>query len=591
MDVAAGNPSAMMGPAERARSLGLQSNGKGGYIDPGSGQVVAQTVNGELVFYSQNRATGGAVSDSSGGAALVSDTPSWADPVTGMVTTPPGKPEGPEELAAVPDSVPAKAPHGYNSFMVQQKQQMYMQADAERNMQGVPGDMEMGGDAPEQPIGDAGMVPGMGGLAGMQQEDKEIPTNPLDRIRAAGEARKGDYSPAGLAKANNVLGGVPMTAQMRSQNYRQTFTQQKAAQKQVNSIKNPAPQQEENPQNEIRTKLLQAITNARGGEGRKKGAGVNNLSEEDLNSFEKYVKEGPQNERIELSDEDYEWAKNEINKSLKADPNFKGAIGTYIRKLKNKGSPHADLITEDRGDRVLRSYLENLGQSAIDGSPLPMSESDLDHFLALAMGGTDTGENWRWLPTRFNNFKKDFEDNELLERIKKQRERDPLDADLKKKEQALRNLVRGDMRESFKSRGWEHVNRADLMEKKGAVGLQYMKALANAAGIPTTTTEGVKPGSRASNRSRTLAELRDEIIEKLEIPEKHDMEAWDTALFDTLQKLEDERSEVDSLNREKIKRNRDKKKAMKEEHSQYTLNFLDFIANARTALKCDTINN
>ena len=58
MDVDPGNPSAMQGPAERARSLGLQSNGRGGYIDPNSGQVVAQTVNGELVFYSQNRSIG-----------------------------------------------------------------------------------------------------------------------------------------------------------------------------------------------------------------------------------------------------------------------------------------------------------------------------------------------------------------------------------------------------------------------------------------------------------------------------------------------------------------------------------------------------
>ena len=45
-----GNPSAALGPAERARQLGLQSNGKGGYIDPGTGQVVARTVNNELVL-------------------------------------------------------------------------------------------------------------------------------------------------------------------------------------------------------------------------------------------------------------------------------------------------------------------------------------------------------------------------------------------------------------------------------------------------------------------------------------------------------------------------------------------------------------
>ena len=86
-----GNPSAAMGPAERARSLGLQSNGKGGYIDPNTGQVVARTVNNELVFYDSNRATGGAISDGDGGAALTQAQPSWADPLTGMLTTPPSK--------------------------------------------------------------------------------------------------------------------------------------------------------------------------------------------------------------------------------------------------------------------------------------------------------------------------------------------------------------------------------------------------------------------------------------------------------------------------------------------------------------------
>ena len=36
-------------PATRAKQLGLQSNGKGGYVDPQTGQIVARTVNNELV--------------------------------------------------------------------------------------------------------------------------------------------------------------------------------------------------------------------------------------------------------------------------------------------------------------------------------------------------------------------------------------------------------------------------------------------------------------------------------------------------------------------------------------------------------------
>ena len=105
-----GNPTpaaSAMKPADRAASMGLQSNGKGGYVDPQSGQTVARTVNNELVFYDQGPG-GGAVSDGAGGQALAQDTPSWQDPVTGLVITPPAKPESPQELAAIPDPVPAQ---------------------------------------------------------------------------------------------------------------------------------------------------------------------------------------------------------------------------------------------------------------------------------------------------------------------------------------------------------------------------------------------------------------------------------------------------------------------------------------------------
>ena len=59
-----------MSPAERAQQLGLQSDGSGGYIDPESGQVVARTVNGELVFYDNRGASGGVVTDGEGGQKL-----------------------------------------------------------------------------------------------------------------------------------------------------------------------------------------------------------------------------------------------------------------------------------------------------------------------------------------------------------------------------------------------------------------------------------------------------------------------------------------------------------------------------------------
>ena len=163
-----GNPTGTgnVSPAERARQLGLQSDGSGGYIDPDSGQVVARTVNNELVFYDNRGATGGVVSDGAGGEQLANAQPSWSDPKTGMLTTPPAQPESPEELAAVPDATPAVAPMGYNDFMKKKKEQAYANPEPEEQEQPA----EMGGGIPQM-SGEIGGDMGLGDAGGMMGED------------------------------------------------------------------------------------------------------------------------------------------------------------------------------------------------------------------------------------------------------------------------------------------------------------------------------------------------------------------------------------------------------------------------------------
>ena len=171
MQMDQGNPTPAAGamkPADRAASMGLQSNGKGGYVDPQSGQVVARTVNNELVFYDQ-RPGGGATSDGAGGQALAQDTPSWQDPVTGLVVTPPAKPESPAELAAIPDPTPAQSPHGYNEFIMQRKMMAYAQAkqDSEQAAANPP---------PPEYDGDDEMDMGVP-VGASQQADAMMPEN------------------------------------------------------------------------------------------------------------------------------------------------------------------------------------------------------------------------------------------------------------------------------------------------------------------------------------------------------------------------------------------------------------------------------
>ena len=181
-----GNPTGTgtISPAERARQLGLQSDGSGGYVDPESGQVVARTVNNELVFYDNRGATGGVVSDGAGGQQLANAQPSWSDPKTGMLTTPPAQPESPEELAAVPDATPAVAPMGYNDFMKKKKEQAYANPEPEEQEQPA----EMGGGIPQM-SGMMGGDMGMGDAGGMMGEEVYSYDNESLRKRVTPEVK------------------------------------------------------------------------------------------------------------------------------------------------------------------------------------------------------------------------------------------------------------------------------------------------------------------------------------------------------------------------------------------------------------------
>jgi hypothetical protein len=165
-----GNPAVGSSPAERARQLGLQSDGSGSYIDPETGEVVARTVNGELVFYDNRGLSGGAVTDGAGGQELANAQPTWSDPMTGLAITPPANPDSPFEKGAIPDAIPAAAPAGYDSFMNQTKMRMYGQQqqvnathDVNNPMQAAPA----GGINPIQPDGNVDQGPG--GMPGMAE--------------------------------------------------------------------------------------------------------------------------------------------------------------------------------------------------------------------------------------------------------------------------------------------------------------------------------------------------------------------------------------------------------------------------------------
>ena len=548
-----GNPTGtgMMSPADRARQLGLQSDGSGGYIDPKTGEVVAKTVNGELVFYDKRGASGGVVADGSGGEQLTQSQPSWSDPRTGMITTPPAQPESPEELAAVPDATPATSPAGYSDFMKKKKDLAYAEPEEMEN----PGDMEGG-------------IPAMAGMIGGDMGFGD-----------AGGAMGEDYTPQDLQQRSTSTPEkqVPPERRMLDLKNKAMAKPKPEVQPEVKPEVKPEVQPEVKPEggpspepNEKEMKRREQLTTALQGlinsPERKKGAGANDLSDEDITKFVDYINNGSKVEKVPVTEEEMIFA----NKYLK--DNLGKKWSGLQNRLKGKGDPEAARKVVARAQEVLKSYLENLGQSSIDGTPLAFSESELDHVMSLDNGGLDQGDNWAWLPKRFNQVKGALSDQDLLDKLQKMRAVDPRDKQLKQQEKSLVNKMRGDWKERYQSAGWDDLNQGDIRAATGAQGLQQLKALAEVAGVSYYKDRGVTRSSGRAGGGTQLGveELQDRLIDQLMIPEKADFDAWDETLFATLQELEDGRSDLAGAKKVRAAEKRAEKKKAKMKESVYS---------------------
>ena len=536
--------SGSLSPAERAKQLGLQSNGKGGYIDPKTGQVVARTINNELVFYS-SAPGGGAVSDGSGGSAMANPSTAWQDPITGLMITPPSKAETPNEIAAIPDPVPAQAPAGYNQFIQQQKHDTYRD-DAEARAQ-----QEMQPPAPQEaPMG--GMSMPEAPMPAMAQEDY----TPGDLLK-----RSGGMGPPSFSELRDKMNALKQPQQQQQAPAPQAQPQQAAPQQQQQS---PAPEPEMSPEDregDRKRQLIGALQNLVATPERMRGAGANAMSREDAEAFMKYINEGPQNQRIPLQDGELDYAMSYLKE------NYKDRWNSLQSRLKGKGDPEPSRKVVSRAREVLQSYLENLGTSAIDGSPLTFSESELDHRVSLDNGGLDQGDNWDWLPRRFNQFKGALDNDSLLAKLQKRLDENPADEELKEKVQELTRRQRGDWGQYFKDKGWSQLSQGDIRDQSGPLGMQFLKALAEASGTSHYKDRGVtrSSGRAGGGTSLNIDELKERLIDNLGIPSTQDVEAFDGDLIKILQSLEDQRSEVDSANRKrKAERKAEKKKKVNE---------------------------
>ena len=101
-----------MSNGEKLKQQGFQHISFGNYIR--NDGMRARVLNGEIIYYSP----GGEVSqEDGGGLQMIGAKPTWKRSTDGQAMTPPAQPETPDEIAAVPDPVPATPPMSYDRMM------------------------------------------------------------------------------------------------------------------------------------------------------------------------------------------------------------------------------------------------------------------------------------------------------------------------------------------------------------------------------------------------------------------------------------------------------------------------------------------
>ena len=101
-----------MSNSEKLQQQGFQHVGFNNYrrADGKSAKII----NGEIIYTDVN---GEVASEDGGGLSLIGAKPTWTRQSDGQAMTPPAQPETPDEIASVPDPIPAQAPMNYDKIM------------------------------------------------------------------------------------------------------------------------------------------------------------------------------------------------------------------------------------------------------------------------------------------------------------------------------------------------------------------------------------------------------------------------------------------------------------------------------------------
>ena len=316
-----------------------------------------------------------------------------------------------------------------------------------------------------------------------------------------------------------------------------------------------------------------------------KGAGKYELSRDDMETYLQYLDgKKPTIPSYEISEEDVDEVISQI----------KGVVGKgkpyaqFAAKLGRKGDPPKSLVNMARGRSVLQHYLSTGGISAITGQRIPFSDSQLDHRLSLDNGGVDGPDNWEWVEARFNQFKQAFTDETVREKLKTNLAKSPLEDKRKALQNEIKNLSRSSYKSHFSANGFGGVSLEDINEAKGSNGEQFLKAMAEVAGV-SRYQEGAQRESGRAGGGRFIGypALKQKLIEKIQPLSREKITKVDEGLSKISSQIREKEGQVKDISSEIRKEKAEARKKAKANMTE--MDYLELIKLSRNPEYADSM--
>jgi hypothetical protein len=310
------------------------------------------------------------------------------------------------------------------------------------------------------------------------------------------------------------------------------------------------------------------------------GAGKYDLSRDDMETYLSYLDGNkPTIPSYEITEEDVDNVVSNIKNVIgKGQPYAK-----FIARIGKKGDPPKGMANVARARAVIQHYLTTGGISSITGERIPFTDSQLDHRVSLDNGGVDGPNNWEWVEARFNQFKQAFTDEVVKGKLQERLSKSPLEERKKALENEVKNTARNRYKEHFKSNGFGGVAVEDIVSAAGPTGEQFLKAMAEVAGVSRYEEAAQRASGRAGGgRFIGYPALKQRLIDSLQPPKKAQLTQIDKQLGEITQDLSSKTQEAKDLGAQIRKERAEARKAAKARPKSANLSEADYLEILRS---------